>query len=49
MTSHSCDGPFTVMTNPAEKTSTNREYAILWLADENVAKKSRIMMLLTSP
>ena len=27
----------------------NREYAMLRLADENVAKKSRIMMLLISP
>ena len=26
----------------------NREYAMLRLADENVAKKSRIMMLLIS-
>ena len=49
MTSLNAGPLFTVMTNPAEKTSTNREYAILWLADENVAKKSRIMMLLTSP
>ena len=30
------------------KFSTNREYAMLRLADENVAKKSRIMMLLIS-
>ena len=31
-----------------EKKIDNREYAMLRLADENVAKNSRIMMLLIS-